>query len=79
MRYGYKASAEQFETRQLLEFALAAERSGLDAIAVSDHFQPWRHNGGHAPAASHPYYFNPPPTPLLSTLAHPVPLPAALR
>jgi coenzyme F420-dependent glucose-6-phosphate dehydrogenase len=51
MRYGYKASAEQFETRELLEFSLAAERSGLDTIAVSDHFQPWRHTGGHAPAA----------------------------
>ena len=51
MRYGYKASAEQFGTRELLEFSLAAERSGLDTIAVSDHFQPWRHNGGHAPAA----------------------------
>jgi coenzyme F420-dependent glucose-6-phosphate dehydrogenase len=51
MRYGYKASAEQFGTRELLEFSLLAERSGLDTIAVSDHFQPWRHHGGHAPAA----------------------------
>jgi coenzyme F420-dependent glucose-6-phosphate dehydrogenase len=51
MRYGYKASAEQFGTRELLDFSLAAERSGLDTIAVSDHFQPWRHTGGHAPAA----------------------------
>jgi coenzyme F420-dependent glucose-6-phosphate dehydrogenase len=51
MRYGYKASAEQFETRALLEFSLEAERCGLDTIAVSDHFQPWRHTGGHAPAA----------------------------
>ncbi|MGH2946671.1 MAG: TIGR03557 family F420-dependent LLM class oxidoreductase [Solirubrobacteraceae bacterium] len=51
MRYGYKASAEQFETRRLVELALEAERSGLDTIAVSDHFQPWRHTGGHAPAA----------------------------
>ena len=51
MRYGYKASAEQFETRRLLEFSLLAERSGLDTITVSDHFQPWRHHGGHAPAA----------------------------
>ncbi|HWK27292.1 MAG TPA: TIGR03557 family F420-dependent LLM class oxidoreductase [Solirubrobacter sp.] len=51
MRYGYKASAEQFETRELLEFSLEAERRGLDTIAVSDHFQPWRHHGGHAPAA----------------------------
>ncbi|AFR50040.1 Coenzyme F420-dependent N5,N10-methylene tetrahydromethanopterin reductase-related flavin- dependent oxidoreductase [Gordonia sp. KTR9] len=21
----------------------------MDSVAVSDHFQPWRHNGGHAP------------------------------
>ena len=51
MRYGYKASAEQFESRRLLDFSLAAERLGFDTIAVSDHFQPWRHNGGHAPGA----------------------------
>jgi coenzyme F420-dependent glucose-6-phosphate dehydrogenase len=51
VRYGYKASAEQFESRQLLEFSVEAERHGLDTIAVSDHFQPWRHTGGHAPAA----------------------------
>jgi len=51
VRYGYKASAEQFETRRLLDLSLLAERSGLDTIAVSDHFQPWRHHGGHAPAA----------------------------
>jgi coenzyme F420-dependent glucose-6-phosphate dehydrogenase len=51
MRYGYKASAEQFGTRELLEFSLLAERSGLDTVAVSDHFQPWRHSSGHAPAA----------------------------
>jgi coenzyme F420-dependent glucose-6-phosphate dehydrogenase len=51
VRYGYKASAEQFGTRELLEFALLAEARGLDTIAVSDHFQPWRHTGGHAPAA----------------------------
>jgi coenzyme F420-dependent glucose-6-phosphate dehydrogenase len=51
MRYGYKASAEQFETRRLLGYALKAQRAGLDTIAVSDHFQPWRHTGGHAPGA----------------------------
>ncbi|MER3488263.1 MAG: F420-dependent glucose-6-phosphate dehydrogenase, partial [Chloroflexota bacterium] len=27
-----------------------AERVGLDLVAVSDHFQPWRHHGGHSPA-----------------------------
>jgi coenzyme F420-dependent glucose-6-phosphate dehydrogenase len=51
MRYGYKASAEQFGPRALLEYSQLAERLGLDSIAVSDHFQPWRHHGGHAPAA----------------------------
>jgi coenzyme F420-dependent glucose-6-phosphate dehydrogenase len=51
VRYGYKASAEQFGARKLLDFALLAEEKGLDTIAVSDHFQPWRHTGGHAPAA----------------------------
>ncbi|MET9020383.1 TIGR03557 family F420-dependent LLM class oxidoreductase [Actinopolymorpha sp. NPDC004070] len=49
MKYGYKASAEQFGTRELLDYALLAERLGLDIVAVSDHFQPWRHHGGHAP------------------------------
>jgi coenzyme F420-dependent glucose-6-phosphate dehydrogenase len=51
MRYGYKASAEQFGPSELLEYAMLAEQLGLDSIALSDHFQPWRHRGGHAPAA----------------------------
>jgi coenzyme F420-dependent glucose-6-phosphate dehydrogenase len=51
MRFGYKASAEQFGPRELLEFSVLAERVGFDTIAVSDHFQPWRHNSGHAPNA----------------------------
>jgi coenzyme F420-dependent glucose-6-phosphate dehydrogenase len=49
VRYGYKASAEQFPPRQLLDFGVSAERHGFDIVAVSDHFQPWRHHGGHAP------------------------------
>ncbi len=51
IRYGYKASAEQFAPRELLEFSVEAEQHGLDAVAVSDHFQPWRHETGHAPNA----------------------------
>ncbi len=51
MRLGYKASAEQFGPRQLLDFSVAAERHGLEIVAVSDHFQPWRHHGGHGPAS----------------------------
>src|SRR6201996_3991785 len=50
MRYGYKASAEQFGPRQLLDYSALAAELGLGTVAVSDHFQPWRHNGGHAPA-----------------------------
>ncbi|SDY56137.1 glucose-6-phosphate dehydrogenase (coenzyme-F420) [Herbiconiux ginsengi] len=48
---GYKASAEQFGPRELVELAVTAERHGFESVAVSDHFQPWRHTGGHAPSA----------------------------
>ncbi|HET9457129.1 MAG TPA: glucose-6-phosphate dehydrogenase (coenzyme-F420) [Candidatus Limnocylindrales bacterium] len=48
---GYKASAEQFGPRDLLAFAIHAERAGFDSVFVSDHFQPWRHTNGHAPNA----------------------------
>ena len=51
MRIGYKASAEQFGPTELLQYAVAAERAGFEIVAVSDHFQPWRHHGGHSPAA----------------------------
>jgi coenzyme F420-dependent glucose-6-phosphate dehydrogenase len=50
IRLGYKASAEQFGPSELLSFSLLAERLGFDDVAVSDHFQPWRHEGGHSPA-----------------------------
>jgi coenzyme F420-dependent glucose-6-phosphate dehydrogenase len=46
---GYKASAEQFGPRELLDFSVEAERRGFDSVVVSDHFQPWRHTDGHAP------------------------------
>ena len=49
LRLGYKASAEQFGPRELLEFGIAAEQAGFDSVMVSDHFQPWKHEGGHAP------------------------------
>jgi coenzyme F420-dependent glucose-6-phosphate dehydrogenase len=51
VRFGYKASAEQFAPRELLDFSVLAEQLGLEIVAVSDHFQPWRHHGGHGPAA----------------------------
>lgn len=46
---GYKASSEQFGPRELLEFSVLAEEVGFDSVVVSDHFQPWRHHGGHSP------------------------------
>ena len=49
LKLGYKASAEQFAPRNLLEFSVLAEETGFDSVWVSDHFQPWRHNDGHAP------------------------------
>jgi coenzyme F420-dependent glucose-6-phosphate dehydrogenase len=49
LRLGYKASAEQFGPNELLDYALLAEQLGFDSVFVSDHFQPWRHSGGHAP------------------------------
>src|SRR6187455_1528074 len=51
LRIGYKASAEQFGPRRLLDLAIAAERAGFESVWTSDHFQPWRHTDGHAPNA----------------------------
>ena len=51
VRIGYKASAEQFDPATLLEYTKAAEAAGLEIVATSDHFQPWRHREGHSPAA----------------------------
>lgn len=48
---GYKASAEQFGPRELVELGVRAEEVGLDSVWISDHLQPWRHEGGHAPNA----------------------------
>ena len=49
LKLGWKASAEQFGPRPLLDFAVEAEEQGFDSVWVSDHFQPWRHTDGHAP------------------------------
>jgi coenzyme F420-dependent glucose-6-phosphate dehydrogenase len=49
LKLGYKASAEQFGPRELVDYAVLAEELGYDTVVVSDHFQPWRHDGGHAP------------------------------
>src|SRR5690554_1173423 len=49
LKLGLKASAEQFAPRELVELGVMAEQHGFESVTVSDHFQPWRHNGGHAP------------------------------
>ena len=49
LKLGYKASAEQFGPAELLDFAITAEEAQFNSVFISDHFQPWRHTGGHAP------------------------------
>ncbi len=49
LTFGYKASAEQFGPRELIDFTLLAEQCGFDSVFISDHFQPWSHTNGHAP------------------------------
>jgi coenzyme F420-dependent glucose-6-phosphate dehydrogenase len=51
IRFGYKASNEQFAPVELLDYSILAEECGFDSVFVSDHLQPWRHEGGHAPFA----------------------------
>ena len=51
LKFGYKASNEQFAPRELLRYGVVAEECGFDSVFVSDHLQPWRHDGGHAPFA----------------------------
>jgi coenzyme F420-dependent glucose-6-phosphate dehydrogenase len=51
LKLGYKASAEQFGPTELLRYGVLAEEMGFDSVFTSDHLQPWRHDGGHAPFA----------------------------
>ena len=51
VRFGYKASSEQFAPAELLAYGVLAEKHGFDSVFISDHLQPWRHDGGHAPFA----------------------------
>jgi len=49
LKIGYKASSEQFGPTELLVYSVLAEQLGFDSVWISDHFQPWRHTGGHSP------------------------------
>jgi TAT-translocated FGD2 family F420-dependent dehydrogenase len=48
---GYVLSSEQFPVTDLVEYGVAAEQAGFDAVWSSDHFQPWQDNQGHASLA----------------------------
>jgi coenzyme F420-dependent glucose-6-phosphate dehydrogenase len=41
IQHWFSAAHEQFKPSELLEQAAEAERAGFEAIACSDHFQPW--------------------------------------
>ena len=43
--FGWKAGAEQYGPRELLEMATAAEDAGFEAASISDHFHPWDESG----------------------------------
>jgi F420-dependent hydroxymycolic acid dehydrogenase len=45
---GFMLPHEQFDVAQLVESGVAAEQAGFDFVALSDHFQPWQNNEGHA-------------------------------
>lgn len=46
-RIGYVLAHEQFPPSDLVEYAVAAEGAGFDALWASDHFHPWQDNQGH--------------------------------
>lgn len=43
---GYWASQEQYSMQDLLRLVVEAEKGGFTATMTSDHFHPWRHDGG---------------------------------
>lgn len=45
VQLGLKAATEQYPPEELLEYAIAAEEAGFDAVEGSDHFQPWSEDG----------------------------------
>ncbi len=45
LKLGWKAGPEQYPALELLDYAVAAEKAGFEAIEVSDHFHPWSEEG----------------------------------
>ncbi len=45
IKFGWKASPEQFGPEELLRAAVAADEAGYDSLDISDHFAPWSLDG----------------------------------
>jgi len=50
-QFGYTLMTEQTGPRDLVNYAIAAERAGFDFEVCSDHYSPWLMSQGHAPYA----------------------------
>jgi G6PDH family F420-dependent oxidoreductase len=50
-RFGYTLMTEQSGPKELVRYAVKAERTGFDFEVSSDHFSPWLTSQGHAPYA----------------------------
>ncbi|KAA0106055.1 LLM class F420-dependent oxidoreductase [Mycolicibacterium sp. P1-5] len=50
-RFGYTLMTEQSGPKNLVRYAVSAERVGFDFEVCSDHFSPWLTSQGHAPNA----------------------------
>lgn len=50
-RFGYTLMTEQSGPKELVRYAVAAERTGFDFEVCSDHYFPWLQAQGHAPYA----------------------------
>jgi G6PDH family F420-dependent oxidoreductase len=50
-RFGYTLMTEQSGPKELVDYAVSAERAGFDFEVSSDHFSPWLSSQGHAPNA----------------------------
>lgn len=51
VRFGYTLMTEQSGPRELVGYAVDAERVGFDFEVSSDHYSPWLTSQGHAPYA----------------------------
>jgi G6PDH family F420-dependent oxidoreductase len=50
-RFGYTLMTEQSGPKELVDYAVSAERVGFDFEVSSDHYFPWLSSQGHAPYA----------------------------